>query len=166
MKDNSNQIQPFDDGMADLLGYNPVWYWMMSFIILGIIMLTLFFLLRLKNDDNKKTNMLTPTTNRLPAEFAGEIDKSFLLVSNNAISPQEACQRVSIVLREYLHLHTGLPAGNMTVTELENVQASPRVVQNLRYLYPIVFGDKQVATYEEFLEFMNSSRLVIDGNWN
>lgn len=164
MNDKTSTVQPFDDGMADLLGYNPVWYWMMSFIILGIIMLTLFFLLRLMTDKKKAEIPQQPIQS--PSDFVAEMDKSFLLVSNNVISPQEACQRASILMREYLHLQTGLPAGSMTVTELEGVQASPRVVQNLKYLYPIIFGDRKVATYEEFLEFMNSSRAVIEGRWN
>lgn len=161
---NVNEITQFDDGMADLLGYNPVWYWIMSFIILGIIMLTLFFLLRLKTNDASQA--VPQTGSKQPVQFAGEIDKTFLMVANKAISTQEACQRVSIVLREYLHSKTGLPATSMTVTELERVQAPPRIIENIKYLYPVVFGDKQIGTYEEFIQFMNSSRAVIDGKWN
>lgn len=163
MKD-SESVGKLEDGMADLLGYNPVWYWMIIFIVLGIVILTLFFLLRMKSEDKKDS--LTPQNSNLSVNFAGEIDKAFLLVANKAISTQEACQRVSIVLREYLHMKTGLPANSMTVTELIGAQAPTRIVENMKYLYPIVFGDKQVATYEEFVEFMNSSRAVIDGKWN
>jgi hypothetical protein len=161
---NASEIGQFEDGMADLLGYNPVWYWMMSFIVLSIIMLTLFFLLRLKSKD--ADGKVSQATISQPVQFAGEIDKTFLLVANKVISTQEACQRVSIILREYLHIKTGLPANSMTVTELERVQAPPRIVENIKYLYPIVFGDKQIATYDEFIHFMNSSRAVIDGKWN
>lgn len=163
MKD-SETVGKFEDGMAELLGYNPVWYWMIVFIVLSILILTLFFILRLRSKDN---NQKTKVSKIDPSfEFAGEIDKAFLMVANRAISTQEACQRVSIVLREYLHVRTGLPAGTMTITDLINAQAPVRVIDSIKYLYPIVFGDKQVATYDEFVQFMNSSRAVIDGKWN
>ena len=152
------------EGMADLLGYNPVWYWIMSFIVLSIIILTLFFLLKLQSKDTPKEKP-QPLTNSA-MQFAGEVDKAYLLVANRSITPQEACQRVSIILREYLHLRTGLPATTMTVTDLIKAQAPVRIVENIKYLYPIVFGDKKIATYEEFLQFMNSSRAVIDGKWD
>lgn len=161
MKGNDT-VGKFDDGMADLLGYNPVWYWMVIFIVLGITILTLFFLLRLRSDnkiEQPKTDMPQPVY------FANEIDKAFLLVSNNAISPQEACQRVSIILREYLHLQTGLPTASMTVTDLVKTDAPPKIIENIKYIYPIVFSGKQVGTYDEFVRFMNSSRAVIDGKW-
>jgi hypothetical protein len=161
----SEAVGKFDDGLADLLSYNPVWYWMMSFIVLGVIVLTLFLLLRLKSKDGDEPRNV-PQANFPMQQFAGEIDKTFLLVSNKVISTQEACQRVSIILREYLHLKTGLPAHSMTVTDLVKVQAPPKIIENIKYLYPIVFGDKQIATYEDFLKFMNSSRAIIDGKWN
>lgn len=162
MKD-SETLGKFNDGMADLLGYNPVWYWIISFVVLAIVILTLFFLLRLRSESEEKVTKVNPLP---PVYFAGEIDKAFLLVSNRVISTQEACQRVSIVLREYLHLQTGLPASSMTVTDLIKVQAPPKIIENIKYLYPIVFGDKQIGTYDEFVQFMNSSRAVIDGKWN
>lgn len=162
MKNNENLGQ-LDGGMADLLGYNPVWYWIMSFIILGVIILTVFLLLRLRSEDEVTVAKINPVS---PVYFAGEIDKAFVLVSNQAISTQEACQRVSIVLREYLHLQTGLPASSMTITDLMNVQAPPKIIENIKYIYPIVFGYKQVGTYDEFVQFMNSSRAIIDGKWN
>jgi hypothetical protein len=161
---DSEDLGKFDDGLADLLGYNPVWYWMMIFIVLGIVILTLFFLLKLKDKENEgKTK---PRVINQNVQFAGEIDKAFLLVANKAISTQEACQRVSIILREYLHNKTGLPANSMTVTDLVKAQAPPKVVENIKYLYPIIFGDKQIGTYDEFVQFMNSSRAVIDGKWS
>lgn len=162
MKDNE-AVGKFDDGMADLLGYNPVWYWITIFIVLAVVILTLFFILRLRSEDHAET---TKVNSPQPVYFAGEIDKAFLLVSNRTISTQEACQRVSIVLRQYLQLQTGLPAASMTVTDLMKIQAPPKIIENIKYLYPIVFGDKQVGTYDEFVQFMNSSRAVIDGKWN
>lgn len=161
MKD-SETVGKFDDGMADLLGYNPVWYWIIIFIVLGIVVLTLFFILRLRSENNAA---LPKVDAPQPVYFASEIDKAFLLVSNSAISTQEACQRVSIILREYLHLQTGLPAASMTLTDLAKTDAPPKIIENLKYIYPIVFGDKQIGTYDEFVQFMNSSRAVIDGKW-
>lgn len=161
MKD-SETVGKFDDGMADLLGYNPVWYWIIIFIVLGIVILTLFFILRLRSENNA---VLPKVDAPQPVYFASEIDKAFLLVSNSAISTQEACQRVSIILREYLHLQTGLPAASMTLTDLAKTDAPPKIIENLKYIYPIVFGDKQIGTYDEFVQFMNSSRAVIDGKW-
>ena len=162
MKDNQDGVRQIENDLAGMLGYNPVWYWMMIFIVLSIIMLTLFFYLKVKRVDEPKAKpALTGSI-----FYAGEIDKAFLMVSNRAISPQEACQRVSIILREFLQAQTGLQATTMTITELQKVQAPPRVIENLKYLYPVVFGNKQIATYEEFLNFMNSSRAVIDGKWN
>lgn len=153
------------DGMAGMLSYNPVWWWIIIFIILAIIMITTFYLVNLKTTDEQ-----APARNnvkyRNPALFAGEIDKVFLMVSNRAIPIDDACQRVSLILREYLEIRTGMPALNMSLTELQKVQAPPRVVGNIKYLYPIVFGDRKIATYDEFLQFMNSSRAVIDGKWD
>lgn len=162
MKGNE-AVGKFEDGMADLLGYNPVWYWIIIFIVLSIVILTLFFILRLRSENSVESAKTNPVQ---PVYFAGEIDKAFLLVSNRAISTQEACQRVSIILREFLHLQTGLPTTSMTITDLVKAEAPPKIIENIKYLYPIVFGDKQVATYDEFVQFMNSSRAVIDGKWN
>jgi hypothetical protein len=158
----NDAVGKFDDGMADLLGYNPVWYWIIIFIVLGITILTLFFILRLRSDNKVEQPKVTMSQ---PVYFANEIDKAFLLVSNNAISPQEACQRVSIILREYLHLQTGLPTASMTLTDLMKTDAPPKIIESIKYIYPIAFSDKQVGTYDEFVRFMNSSRAVIDGKW-
>ena len=145
-----------------MLNYNPVWYWVMSFVILGIIMLTFFFLLRLHTKDGLAENQPQPDMTNLLAET----DRAFLLWSNRTITTEDACQRVSILIREHLHRKTGLPARNMTVTELEQAHAPAPVIHNIRYLYPILFGDRKISTDEEFMQFMNSSRAVIDGKWN
>ena len=163
MSDKMAETPDFDTTMADLLGYNPVWYWIMSFIILGTIMLTAFFLLKLRNKDA----VIPPAQEKkkTPAHLVSDIDKAFLLVSNRAISIQEACQRVSITLREFLQFQTGLPAESMTITELQKAHAPAQIIAAIGYIYPIVFGNKQIATYDEFLRFMDSSRAIVDGRW-
>lgn len=163
MKDSKNAGQ-LNDGMADLLGYSPVWYWMISFIILGIIMLTVFFLLKLTTKDEE--GVVKPQKLKQPLQLAAEIDEAFVLVSNNVIPTEEACQRVSIILREFLQSQTNIPASSMTVAELEKIDAPYQVVENLKYIYPIVFSDKKVASRDDFILFMNSSRAVVDGTWN
>lgn len=164
MNDSQPSPVPFEEGLVDLMGYNPVWYWIISFIILSIIMITMFFLLRLKNKDHVEAPVAPMM--KQPSYYIAEIDKTFLLVSNRAISIQEACQRVSITLREYIQQQTGLPASSMTFTDLQRVQTPPRIMASIQYVYPIVFGNARVEDYDEFLKFMNSSRAILDGRWN
>lgn len=164
MNDNQPEPVPFEEGLADLIGYNPVWFWIISFIVLSIVMITMFFLLRLKNKDHVEVTMKTPM--KQASHYVAEIDKTFLLVSNRAISIQEACQRVSITLREYIQQQTGLPASSMTFTDLQSVQTPEHIMASIQYIYPIVFGNARVGNYDEFLRFMNSSRAILDGRWN
>lgn len=149
--------------LMGLIDYNPVWVWMMIFIVLGMIFLTVFFYLKIKpNKIDEPKNKVVP----MQVGFAEEIDRAFLLVSNRQITLQEACQRVSIVLREYISHKTGMDASTMTLTALERSNMPAPLVHNIEYIYPVIFGNREISTYEDFLQFMNSSRTILDGTWN
>ena len=145
---------------SELLYYNPVWFWLMSFLVIAVILLTLFVMKKL-NSAGKKKQLRLMTTG-----FPVELDKTFLLVNSNIISVPEACARVTVVLKTFLEQQTSLPAKRMTLTELQAAGAPPKVIESLQYAYPIMFGDRHVTTREEFISYMNMSRAILDGWWN
>jgi len=148
--------------LAGLMGYNPVWFWIMSFIVLGIIFISIFVVLRIKKIFKPQTSTPKP----MNVGYAGEIDKAFVFVSSGQMTINEACQRVSLILREFIAQQTQVPANMMTLTELRESHAPTRLLENIDYSYPIIFGGRTVTDYEEFLKFMNSSRAILDGWWN
>lgn len=146
---------------AELMGYSPVWFWVMIFTVLTVIFLGVFVILRTQTllKEKKTAQQL------MFVGFSGEIDKAFMMVSNNEISMQEACQRISIVLRSFIAQRTNIPANQMTLTDLKRSDAPPKLLQSIEYAYPIIFGGKKVTDYDEFLRYMNSSRAILDGWW-
>jgi hypothetical protein len=147
--------------LAELMGYNPVWFWVMSGIILAIIFLSVFVFFKVKALIKTKEETQTP----LFVGYPGEIDKAFMMVTNNQMSVQEACQRVSVVLRDFIAQKTGVPATMMTLTDLERAEAPQRLLDSIEYAYPIIFNGRIITDYDEFLRFMNSSRAILDGWW-
>ncbi len=146
--------------LSELMGYNPVWFWVMLFIVLGIIFLTVFVFKRIKTVLKPK-----PINQPLMTGYAGEIDKAFVLVNTGQILYPEACQRVSIVLRDFIAQKTGMPARQMTLSDLQKAGAPPKLLESLSYAYPIMFGEREVVNMEEYLHFMNTSRAILDGWW-
>lgn len=162
MNADDTGISPLTD-LAGVLPYNPVWYWIALFIVIGTILLASFFLLRITSKDGPQT--INRPAQRTPASMINEIDKIYIDMSYQNISLQEGYHRVSLILKEYLFLQTGLPATTMTLADLEARKAPPRVLENMRYLYPIVFGNQKVATQDELMAFMSSARTVLEGKW-
>lgn len=146
--------------LADLMGYNPVWFWVMSFIILGIIFLTAFVMKKIITPWKPKKSKEPLFTG-----YAGEIDKAFVLVNTGQMTIPEACQRVSIVLRDFISQRTGIPAQQMSLTELRDSGAPPKVLESLQFAYPIIFGKRNVTNMDDYLRFMNTSRAILDGWW-
>jgi hypothetical protein len=145
--------------LTDMMGYNPVWFWAMSFITLSLIFLTVFLVLRIR------ALIKESAQKELHTGFAGEIDKVFIAVNSGKMSIPEACQRVSVTLREFATQQTGVPANRMTLTDLKRAGAPARLVESIEFSYPIIFNEQPVENYDDFLRFMNSSRAILDGWW-
>jgi hypothetical protein len=147
--------------LAGMMGYNPFWFWVMSFIILAIIFLATFVILRIKAimKDNISPNQ------PMAVGYSGEIDKAFVLVNSGQMSIPEACQRVSLIIKDFMAQKTGIPTNMMTLSELKRSGAPVKMIQSIEYAYPIIFSNKPVQNYDEFMNFMNSSRAILDGWW-
>lgn len=144
---------------SELLSYNPVWFWLISFLLLSVILLALFVMNKLSIADRKRK------LNLLVSGFPAELDKTYMLVTNQIISVPEACARVTVVLKTFIEQQTNLPAKKMTLTELQTAGAPPKVIESLQFAYPIMFGDRLVTSREEFISYMNTSRAILDGWW-
>jgi hypothetical protein len=147
--------------LSELMGYNPVWFWVMSFITLSIILTSIFFIIRMK-----RPSTTTKVKNLMTVGYAEELDKAFILVNSQQMSIPEACQRVSLVLRQFIEQQTQVPATAMVLTDLQNSNAPQKLLETITYAYPIIFKGQAVENYDEFLRFMNTARAILDGWWD
>jgi hypothetical protein len=149
--------------LLPLMGYSPVWFWIISFIVITAILIWVFFLLFLepkaKPRKEKAPHKLT---------YVKQMDEIFNKVNNQQLDYHNACLQVSLLLKSYLTrvAPTNPPMNIETATlqELQRLPVAPKLLEAIEYVYPIVYQGYTPANHEQFTQFMNASRSILDGS--
>lgn len=148
-----------ESNFSDLLGYNPVWFWFMSFCVLLILGITVFIVKHLKTQ--KQIKQYLSMFNK--EAFRQEMDHTYYLAQENKISFQEGYRRATLLMKAYVQNAFNIPATTMTLSDLKaNPNLPPRLHYQIQNIYPALFSDRVTVNLDQYTLFMNECRQFLD----
>lgn len=126
--------------------FSPLWFALgigIILLVIGFYVLALVFTRRRRNAPTATDG--PPSQFALQQGYLGRIDAIAHAHARGTLTPREAHQQLSAVVREYVERSRGLPAPYLTLDELRERGLDP-LSDTIGALYPGEFGPEPVAS--------------------